>query len=61
MVTSEFVRLVIPLEMALVKGDVSITIASVLYAVRSKHECDFIPAVPSHTWNDIWLNLKQLH
>lgn len=49
MLTSELLRLLIPLEMALVKGDVSVTIASVLYAGRSRHECDFIPAVPSDT------------
>lgn len=43
MLTSKLVRLLIPLEMALVKGNVSVTIASVLYANRSRHECDFYP------------------
>ena len=49
MLTSELVTLLIPLEMALVKGDVSVSIASVLYPGSSGHECDFVPAVPSHT------------
>lgn len=49
MLASELVRLLIPLEMALAKGGASVSIASVLYAGSSRHECDFVPAVPSST------------
>lgn len=43
------IRLFIPLEMALVKGDVSVSIASVLYPGSSGRKCDFPLAVSSHT------------